>query len=184
MLLFSEAFELLCFSLQNSKSGAQTSRTEGQRRGCFQPNHPASHPALSQAPLGHSLLLQAAECLTEGRRGEAHTDLKTTKSSKITSARNATVSAIAITTGFLCSRDGGSCPANSTDQAQAPAQPEPSTWTSHRNMERKATSPVFHPRLHLREKLNWDIRSRCLLGVIPSVVDRVSQMAQGTARAW
>lgn len=134
MLLFSETFELLCFSLQNSKSCAQTSRRKRQRRSCCSSNHPAS----SQASLGHCLPLQAAECLTEGRRGKAHTDLKTTKSSKIPSTRNATVSANAITTGLLSSRDDGSCTASTTTQAQAPAQPEPHIGTSHRDMERKS----------------------------------------------
>lgn len=184
MLLFSEAFALLCFSLQNSKSGPQTSRTERQRRACCPSNHPASHPASSQAPLRHSLPLQAAECLTEGRRGEAHTDLKSTKSSKIPSARNATVSATAITTSFLSSRDDGSCPASRITRAQAPAQPESSTGRSHRDMESKATSLVFHPRLYIRQKLSWGRRSRCFLGVIPSVVDPVSLTASGTDRVW
>lgn len=75
---------------------------------------------VSQGPLGQTLPVQDAGCLTESRRGEAHTNLKRMKSSKIPSARSAMTSATAITRGILPGRDPGSCPATSTAQTQAP----------------------------------------------------------------
>ena len=60
----------------------------------------------------------------------AHTHLKSKKSSKIPSASSETTSTTAITTGTLPSRGTGSCPVTSTDQTQAPTQPEPGVGRS------------------------------------------------------
>lgn len=58
---------------------------------------------------------------TESRREEAHTNLKSRKSSRIPSARTTIVTTSAVSTDVF-SRGAGSCPANSTAQDQASAE--------------------------------------------------------------
>lgn len=67
VLLFSKPFEQLRFSLQNNKSGAQTSRREMQRSSCCPSNYPASSQAPPGDTPGHCKLLNALQGAGEVR---------------------------------------------------------------------------------------------------------------------
>lgn len=114
-LLISEAFGLLRFCLQDSKS-AQRSAGGGEQRGMPMWQHILLY---FRIPTGQPL------DKTKSRRAETCTDQMRRGSRKIPSARTTAASTSAISTCSLCSRGIDSCPETSTDQDQAAHNPNP-----------------------------------------------------------